>query len=48
MPGKITAFADQYLPAGSRGGATRAISQIGVRKGTATQLQPAVTRWLGK
>jgi aminopeptidase N len=48
MPGKITAFADKYLPASSRGGAKRALSQIAVRKATADRLRPAVQAWLAK
>ena len=46
MPGKINAFA-QSLPATSRGGATRALSTIGVRKGVADRLRAATARWLG-
>lgn len=48
MPGKITAFADKYLPAESRGGAKRALSAIAVRKTAADQLRPAVTKWVGR
>ena len=46
MPGKINAFA-QTLPETSRGGATRALSTIGVRKGVADRLRAATARWLG-
>lgn len=46
MPGKITAFADKYLPAASRGGAKRALSSIAVRKAAADRLRPAVTKWV--
>ena len=46
MPGKITAFG-QTLPATSRGGATRALSTIAVRRATAERLRPATSTWLG-
>ena len=46
MPGKISAFADKYLPASSRGGVTRSLSTIAVRKAAADQLRPAVTNWV--
>lgn len=47
MPGKITAFADKYLPAAARGGAKRALATIAVRKAAADRLRPAVTKWVG-
>ena len=48
MPGKITAYADKYLPAGSRGGEKRALTAIAVRKAAADRLRPAVATWLGR
>ena len=46
MPGKITAYAKQYLPEAARGGAERAVSSIAVRKAMAERLRPAVAKWL--
>ena len=48
MPGKIAAFADKYLPEGSRGGEKRALTAIAVRKAAADRLRPAVATWLGR
>jgi len=48
MPGKITAYADKYLAASSRGGVTRSLSAIAVRKAAAAQLQPAVSKWVAQ
>ena len=48
MPGKIKAYAEQYLPEASRGGATRVIAGIAVRKAAAERLRPAVEKWLGR
>ena len=48
MPGKITAFADKYLAAESRGGAKRALSTIAVRKAAADRLRAAVTTWVAR
>ena len=48
MPGKIQAYADKYLPEGSRGGAKRTIAGIAVRKAAADRLRPAVETWLGR
>ncbi|VVT22281.1 Aminopeptidase [Sphingomonas sp. EC-HK361] len=47
MPGKIQAYADKYLPEGSRGGAKRALTTIATRKAVADRLRPAVSKWLG-
>ena len=47
MPGKITAFSERYIAAGSRDPARRAVSAIAVRQATAARLRPAVGRWLG-
>ncbi|MGR6327644.1 M1 family metallopeptidase [Sphingomonas sp. XXL09] len=48
MPGKIQAYADQYIPEASRGGVKRTLSSIAVRKAAADRLRPAVARWLGQ
>ncbi len=48
MPGRITAYADKYLAASSRGGVTRSLSAIAVRKAAAAQLQPAVSKWVAQ
>jgi aminopeptidase N len=48
MPGKITAYAEKYLAASSRGGVTRSLSAIAVRKAAAAQLQPAVSKWVAQ
>ncbi len=48
MPGKITGYADKYLAASSRGGVTRSLSAIAVRKAAAAQLQPAVSKWVAQ
>ncbi|MFM9828069.1 MAG: M1 family metallopeptidase [Sphingomonas sp.] len=47
MPGKIMAFAQKNLPEGSRGSATRTITQIQVRKTSADRVRAAVANWLG-
>ena len=46
MPAKIQAFADKNLPATSRGGTTRTLAFMAVRKATAERLRPAVTNWV--
>ena len=47
MPGKITAFADKYLPEAARDSARRTIAGIAVCKATADRLRAATARWLG-
>ena len=47
MPGKITAYAERYLAAGSRDPARRAVSEIGVRRATAERLRAATAAWTG-
>ena len=47
MPGKITAYAEKYLPEGSRDAAKRTISGIAVRKAAADQLRAATAKWAG-
>ncbi|MBB4153180.1 aminopeptidase N [Sphingomonas jinjuensis] len=46
MPGKISAYAQKYLDAGSRGGADRTLRLMAVRKATAARLRPATEAWL--
>ena len=48
MPGKIRAWGDKNLAAAARGGVQRTLAFMAVRKGTADQLRPAVTTWLGQ
>lgn len=48
MPGKLTAFADQHLPADARQGLKRALTSIAVRKASADRLRPAVNGWLAQ
>ncbi len=47
MPGKITAYAEKYLPAGSRDAAKRTITGIAVRKAAADKLRAATATWVG-
>jgi aminopeptidase N len=47
MPGKVQAYADKYLPAGSGAPAKRVINAIAVRKATADRLRAATAAWLG-
>jgi len=46
MPGKITAYAEKNLPEASRGGATRALASIAVRRAAADRMRAGVTAWL--
>ena len=48
MPGKITAYAERYLPAGSRGPAERELAEISARAAVAARLRPATERWLAR
>jgi len=48
MPAKIQAYADKYIPATDRGGTTRALTQIAVRKAAADRVRPAVEAWLAQ
>lgn len=48
MPGKITAYAAQNLPEGSRGPAKQSVAFIAVRKEIADRLREATARWLGR
>jgi aminopeptidase N len=48
MPGKIAAYAEKNLAAGSRGGAKRALAAIAVRKAVADRLRAGVTAWAAK
>ena len=47
MSGKIQAYADRYLPEGSRESAQRTIAGIAARQAAADQLRAATGRWLG-
>ncbi len=47
MPGKIRAFADRHLAAGSRGPADRAIALIAGRAAANGRLRTPLARWLG-
>ncbi|MBN8807548.1 MAG: M1 family metallopeptidase [Sphingomonas sp.] len=47
MPGKITAYAEKYLPEAARGGARRTIALMAVRKAVADRLRPGVAAWVG-
>ena len=46
MPGKITGYADKYLPESSRGPARRTIANMAAGRARAERLRPAVERWL--
>ena len=48
MPGKITAYADKYLPATSRGPAQRTVAGMAVSRAKADRLRPAVQAWLAQ
>jgi len=46
MPAKIQSYADKYIAATDRGGTTRALTQIAVRKAAADRVRPAVEAWV--
>ncbi|WCM28841.1 M1 family metallopeptidase [Sphingomonas sp. QA11] len=46
MPGKITAYAEKNLPEASRGGVTRVLSAIAVRKQGADRVRADVAKWV--
>ena len=48
MPGKITAYADKYLPESSRYDEKRVLSAIAIRRATADRLRSATAAWVGQ
>jgi len=46
MPAKVTAFADKNLPEASRGGVTKTLAAIAVRKESANRLRGDVAAWV--
>ncbi len=48
MPGKIKAYASQFLPESARNVAEQTVSLIAVRKAVADRLRPATERWLAR